>query len=71
MRQKRAASTKGGVVLLKIIEHHDPQHWQSVEEIILQEARDEAQEKADFYKKGFWICFVYVLWDTLHGFGWL
>ena len=32
---KRAASTKGGIVLLKIIEHHDPQHWQSVEEIIL------------------------------------
>ena len=43
----RAASTKGGIVLLKIIEHHDPQHWQSVEEIILQEARDEAQEKAE------------------------
>ena len=30
---------------LKIIEHSDPQHWQSVEEIILQEAREEAQEK--------------------------
>ena len=48
---KRAASTKGGVVLLKIIEHHDPQHWQSVEEIILQEARDEAQEKLKKWSK--------------------
>jgi len=28
-------------------------------------------EKADFYKKGFWICFIYVIWDTLRGFGWL
>ena len=41
---RRAASTKGGIVLLKIIEHHDPQHWQSVEEIIIQEARDEAEK---------------------------
>ena len=47
----RAASTKGGIVLLKIIEHHDPQHWQSVEEIILQEARDEAQEKLKKWSK--------------------
>ena len=42
---RRAFNTKGGIVLLNIIEHLDPQHWQSVEEIILQEARDEAQEK--------------------------
>ena len=48
---RRAASTKGGIVLLKIIEHHDPQHWQSVEEIILQEARDEAQEKLKKWSK--------------------
>ncbi len=48
---RRAASTKGGVVLLKIIEHNDPQHWQSVEEIILQEARDEAQEKLKKWSK--------------------
>ena len=48
---KRAASTKGGIVLLKIIEHSDPQHWQSVEEIILQEARDEAQEKLKKWSK--------------------
>jgi len=47
----RAANTKGGIVLLKIIEHHDPQHWQSVEEIILQEARDEAQEKLKKWAK--------------------
>tara|TARA_B100001778_G_C18485213_1_gene582318 strand:+ start:91 stop:567 length:477 start_codon:yes stop_codon:yes gene_type:complete len=47
----RAASTKGGIVLLKIIEHSDPQHWQSVEEIILQEARDEAEEKLKKWSK--------------------
>ena len=42
---KRALSTKGGVVLLNIIEHSDPQQWQSVEDIIIQEARNEAEEK--------------------------
>ncbi len=42
---KRALSTKGGVVLLNIIEHSDPQQWQSVEDIIIQEARAEAEEK--------------------------
>ena len=47
----RAANTKGGIILLKIIEHSDPQHWQSVEEIILQEARDEAQEKLKKWSK--------------------
>ena len=47
----RALSTKGGIVLLKIIEHSDPQHWQSVEEIILQEAREEAQEKLKKWSK--------------------
>ena len=48
---KRAVNTKGGIILLKIIEHSDPQHWQSVEEIILQEARDEAQEKLKKWSK--------------------
>ena len=47
----RAANTKGGIILLKIIEHSDPQHWQSVEEIILQEARDEAQERLKKWSK--------------------
>ena len=42
---KRALSTRGGVVLLNIIEHSDPQQWQSVEDIIIQEARNEAEEK--------------------------
>ena len=42
---KRALSTKGGVVLLNVIEHSDPQQWQSVEDIIIQEARTEAEEK--------------------------
>ena len=42
---KRALSTKGRVVLLNIIEHSDPQQWQSVEDIIIQEARNEAEEK--------------------------
>jgi hypothetical protein len=27
------------------------------------------EEKYDFYKKGFWICFCYVLWDTFTGLG--
>ena len=42
---KRARSTKGGVVLLNVIEQFDPQQWQSIEDIILQEAREKAQEK--------------------------
>ena len=42
---KRALNTKGGVVLLNIIEYSDPQQWQSVEDIILQESRDEAEKK--------------------------
>jgi hypothetical protein len=24
-----------------------------------------------FYRKAFWICFVYVLWDLFRSFGWL
>ena len=24
-----------------------------------------------FYKKAFWICFAYVLWDVFRAFGWL
>ena len=24
-----------------------------------------------FYRKGFWICFAYVLWDLFRSFGWL
>ena len=48
---KRALSTKGGIVLLNVIEHADPQHWQSVEEIILQEAREEAQHKLQKWSK--------------------
>ena len=24
-----------------------------------------------FYKKAFWICFAYVLWDMFRAFGWL
>ena len=47
----RALNTKGGIVILIIIEHSDPQHWQSVEEIILQEAREEAQEKLKKWSK--------------------
>jgi len=37
----------------------------------MKKPKNKEEERADFYKKGFWICFVYVLWDTLHGFGWL
>ncbi len=28
-------------------------------------------EKHIFYRKAFWICFIYVLWDLFHSFGWL
>ena len=31
---QRAKNTKGGIILLNIIEQFDPQQWQSVEEII-------------------------------------
>jgi len=48
---KRAQNTKGGIILLKIIEHLDPQHWQSVEEMILQEAHEEAQKKLQKWSK--------------------
>ena len=42
---KRAQNTSGGVILLNIIEQFDPQQWQSIEDIILQESREKAQEK--------------------------
>jgi nucleotide-binding universal stress UspA family protein len=48
---KRAQSTKGGVILLNVIEQFDPQQWQSVEDIILQEAREKAQEKLQKWSK--------------------
>tara|TARA_B000000557_G_C20558358_1_gene351977 strand:+ start:24 stop:500 length:477 start_codon:yes stop_codon:yes gene_type:complete len=47
----RAKSTKGGVILLNVIEQFDPQQWQSIEDIILQEARDKAQEKLQKWSK--------------------
>ena len=48
---KRAQSTKGGVILLNVIEQFDPQQWQSIEDIILQESRDKAQEKLQKWSK--------------------
>ena len=48
---KRAESTKGGVILLNVIEQFDPQQWQSIEDIILQEAREKAQEKLQKWSK--------------------
>ena len=48
---RRAQSTKGGVILLNVIEQFDPQQWQSIEDIILQEARDKAQEKLQKWSK--------------------
>ncbi len=48
---KRAQNTSGGVILLNIIEQFDPQQWQSIEDIILQEARDKAQEKLQKWSK--------------------
>ena len=48
---KRAQSTKGGVILLNVIEQFEPQQWQSIEDIILQEAREKAQEKLQKWSK--------------------
>lgn len=48
---KRAENTKGSVILLNIIEQFDPQQWQSIEDIILQEARDKAQVKLQKWSK--------------------
>ena len=48
---KRAQSTNGGVILLNVIEQFDPQQWQSIEDIILQEAREKAQEKLQKWSK--------------------
>lgn len=41
---RRAMHTKGGVTLLYVIEPAEFQHWASVKDIMLEEARDEAQE---------------------------
>jgi len=27
------------------------------------------EEKYDFYRKGFWICLAYLLWNTFRAFG--
>ena len=48
---KRALNTKGGIVLVNIIEYTDPQQWQSVEDIIIQEARDDAEKKLQKWSK--------------------
>ncbi len=48
---KRAQNTSGGVILLNIIEQFDPQQWQSIEDIILQESREKAQEKLQKWSK--------------------
>ncbi len=48
---KRAQNTNGRVILLNIIEQFDPQQWQSIEDIILQEAREKAQNKLQKWSK--------------------
>ena len=48
---QRAKNTNGGIILLNIIEQFDPQQWQSVEEIIRQEATDKAQAKLQRWSK--------------------
>ena len=48
---KRAQSTNGGVILLNVIEQFAPQQWQSIEDIILQESREKAQEKLQKWSK--------------------
>ena len=42
---RRASNTKGGLVLLSVIEHADTQQWKAVEDIIQQEARLEVEKK--------------------------
>ena len=48
---KRASNTKGGLVLLSVVEYADTQHWKSVEDIIQQEARDGAEKKLQEWSK--------------------
>lgn len=48
---KRAQNTNGRLILLNIIEQFDPQQWQSIEDIILQEAREKAQNKLQKWSK--------------------
>jgi hypothetical protein len=38
---------------------------------VSKESDKEAKHKANFYKNGFWLCFAYMIWDTLRAFGWL
>ena len=41
---RRAKRTGGGVMLLKVIEPADFQHWMTVENLMREEAREEAEE---------------------------
>lgn len=43
----RAAKIKGTIVMLRVIQPGDFQHWMSVQDIMVEEAREEAQEMLD------------------------
>ena len=47
----RASNTKGGLVLLSVIEYADNQQWKSVEDIIHQEARVEVEKKIQHWSE--------------------
>lgn len=51
LASKRAQKVGGSVLMLKIIPPGDFQHWMSVRDIMEEEAREEAVEALDFYKK--------------------
>tara|TARA_Y100001947_G_scaffold146989_1_gene142846 strand:- start:383 stop:499 length:117 start_codon:yes stop_codon:yes gene_type:complete len=38
---------------------------------VSKESQREEKDKADFYRRGFWLCFAYMIWDILRAFGWL
>lgn len=44
---RRAQSTGGGLVMLSVIEPHDPQSWRGVEELMREEAHQAAEEALD------------------------
>tara|TARA_R100001230_G_C5514188_1_gene53697 strand:+ start:282 stop:467 length:186 start_codon:yes stop_codon:yes gene_type:complete len=50
---------------------HANKRRNSRQERVLKKPKTPEEEKADFYRRGFWLCFVYVLYDTLHAFGWI
>jgi len=47
----RAAKISGTIVMLRVIQPGDFQHWMSVQDIMVEEAREEAQEMLDKFSE--------------------